>query len=69
MNDEININKKYVTRSGQIARIYTCEAGGTYPVHGAVWEGDHWAVQGWTKTGRYFADKKKSNNDLIEVLK
>lgn len=36
----IDINKKYKTRCGYRAVIYTTEGGGEYPVHGATYDGD-----------------------------
>jgi hypothetical protein len=67
----IDLNKTYKTRDGKSVRIYCVNAGGTYPVHGAVLEIDKkkWCMESWTPEGNYDEDDERPANpyDLIEV--
>ena len=63
---KIEPNKFYRTRNGLQARIYATDAGGTYPIHGAVlYYGAHWIPQTWTREGRQSAVGGREANDLI----
>ena len=67
----IDITKTYTTRSGAPVRIYSTDAGGSYPVHGAVPTFDSeqpWRVENWTAEGLYYCtESDESIFDLVEV--
>lgn len=63
----ISMDKKYTTRDGVPVRIYAVDAGGNYPVHGAVCDGKLWNVSRWTQDGQWTDDGFNSPIDLIEV--
>lgn len=65
----IEMGKKYKTRDGRDVRIYATDAGGSLPVHGAIFDDDssEWCVETWTADGRYFDDGATTGEDLIEV--
>lgn len=69
---KIDINKKYKTKDGREVRIYSANAGGTYPVHGAVLdeysEYDDWVLYSWTINGQYSSGFKHDRHDLVEVV-
>lgn len=52
----ISLNKSYVTKDGRPVRLYAIDAGGEYPVHGAIWREDeqYWESATWTARGKYF---------------
>lgn len=66
----IDYNKRYQTRDGRDVYIYTINAGGTFPVHGAVDQGHgNWAPAAWGTKGQAnaaFRDHSR-NTDLVEV--
>ncbi len=62
----IDPNKKYRTIEGREARIYAVDAGGVFPIHGAVLEGCAWLTRAWTCTGS-FRHGVASCEDLVEV--
>lgn len=62
---EIDINKKYRTRSGLEVRIYATDGCGKTPVHGAVLEKGEWKFAAWSIDGKY--PFPCANYDLIEV--
>ena len=51
----IDINKKYRTRAGQEVRIYATDAGGQWPIHGAVKDDRYlvWIAKSWSEKGQY----------------
>jgi hypothetical protein len=57
---------KYYTRSGEAVRIYATDAGGTYPVHGAVFnsEIEEWVLMSFTSEGR-IATVGASKEDIV----
>ena len=59
----IDMNKKYKTRSGLPVRILCTNAGGKYPIAGLI---DNKSVFQWLPNGRC-AFSSQSDNDLIEV--
>ena len=64
----IDITKKYQTDDGRLVRLYTDEAGGDCPIHGAIWDEEkkYWYTWQWTNDGQsYFF--KKTPSDLVEV--
>lgn len=66
---KIDKNKTYETRDGDKVRIYTTDAGGECPVHGAWWDeaSDSWVNESWSKDGLYYEDDGESDFDLVEV--
>jgi hypothetical protein len=67
----IDKNKEYKTRDGKKVRIYATDAGGLYPIHGAILskEKDFWYKHSWDKNGKYVTEVEEGRNDLIEVKK
>lgn len=65
----ISMDKEYRTRGGEGVRIYSLDAGGERPVHGARWdeESGEWFLLDWTANGRVFTSDYQSPFDLIEV--
>jgi hypothetical protein len=51
------------TRSGADAIIYSMAGGGTYPIHGAVWNGEFWETRTWQIDG-YKYPNDASDEDL-----
>lgn len=58
------------TRNGTPVEIYRTDAGGDYPVLGAIWN-EHskfWGSESWTSLGRYHCrDPHDSGLDLVIV--
>jgi hypothetical protein len=50
----IEVGKKYYLRNGQVAKIYSTEAGGDRPIHGATYneEVGTWLMISFTEEGR-----------------
>lgn len=64
---KISKRKKYRTRSRLPVRIYAVDAGGFYPVHGAVKIDGMWDSFSWDAEG-FFRNKDVLNDlDLIEI--
>ena len=65
----ISKDKTYRTRVGQEVRIYATDAGGLFPIHGAIFNGGIWNGMKWTDDGRcYFSSNFMSTeDDLVEV--
>ena len=62
---KININKKYRSSTGEEVRIYSVDAGGEFPVHGAVRETKNaWFPRTWTADGRTSLNLEH----LVEVI-
>lgn len=59
--------KKYTTRDGRAVRIYATDAGGEYPIHGAIKNGDEWKGCDWSTTGQRHLTIPQTSSDLIEV--
>lgn len=59
--------QEYPMRDGGRARIYVTDAGGEYPIHGAIHrkEKDTWFPMCWAKNGERFSKKKESDYDLM----
>ena len=68
---QIELNKKYKTRDGNAVEIYKIDAGGTYPVIGAVLnpKTKHWECWRWTINGDYSEINALDNTkrNLVEV--
>lgn len=67
-NKKLDWDKPLQTRDGRKVRIYCRDAGGDFPVHGAVCQknGDKWLSRSWTADGIY-AIGYKDPKDLINV--
>lgn len=65
----INVAKEYVTRCGKAVKLYTTDAGGIYPVHGAIEvKLGQWNIQSWTIRGQML-DGVTNAYDLVEKPK
>ena len=62
----IDKNKTYRTRDHREVKIYSTEAGGDCPSHGAVKNHDGWEICSWKENGEV-EDGAASSYDLIEV--
>ena len=67
MTDLIIETGKVKTRDDQEVRIYATDAGGDYPVHGAVKTDHGWESETWTLGGFYYADDPRGGGDLISI--
>jgi hypothetical protein len=69
--DVLDITKNYKTKDGREIRIYSMEAGGNYPIHGAILlsPGNSWSPQSWTSEGNSLAGDRGmgGSTDLVEV--
>ena len=67
----ISKDKNYRTRGGQEVRIYATDAGGLFPVHGAIFQDGTWHGMKWTAEGKtHFTTTSCMVNtvdDLVEV--
>ena len=63
---KIELGKWYRTRDGREVRIYAVDAGGDYPVHGAVLGEEGWQFNSWALDGRW-CPKMTLAVDLVEV--
>jgi len=61
----IDPKKTYRTRDGREVRIYSIDAGGERPVHGATKDREGWCVKSWRADGTYLTHHESVN--LIEV--
>lgn len=63
---EISKDKKYITQDGREVRIYSTDAGGNFPIHGAAKRVDDsvWITYSWDKIGRSIS---MSTSNLVEV--
>ena len=48
----IDEDKIYITRLGMPVRIYATDAGGLFPVHGAIFNDGMWNGMKWTEEGK-----------------
>ena len=65
MTDLILETGKVKARNGCEVRIYATDAGGDYPVHGAVKNNHGWEFETWTLEGFYYADGTQGDQDLV----
>jgi hypothetical protein len=51
----IEVGKKYYLRDGRLVQIYNANAGGEYPIHGAIYnkETKEWSLASFTEPGRF----------------
>ncbi len=65
---KVDMSKKYKTRDGSDVRLYADDAGGRFPIHGAVKRPDDtWARDAWTADGRWTWPGGEGCDDLVEV--
>lgn len=55
---------KYLTRAGTPVKIYSRDAGGSHPIHGAYWDGTRWVLAAWTKEGLVYTGQIR-NLDIV----
>ena len=67
MTDLILKTGKVQTRDGREVRIYATDAGGSYPVHGAVRCGLKWEFKSWLLTGVYSSVADLKAEDLVPI--
>lgn len=65
----ISKDKTYRTRGGKSVRIYASDAGGLFPVHGAILCDDLWIGMKWTADGHTYVGPNVHvrMDDLAEV--
>lgn len=62
---KITMDVKYTTRDGRPVRIYAVDAGGVFPVHGAIHNVENWISHAWTDGGKFTQRDQKHAHDLI----
>lgn len=62
---KIEFGKVYKTCSGEKVRIYAVDAGGAYPVHGAIKIGRSWRAMTWTMDGVMYRDGTGDDRDIV----
>lgn len=62
------VGKEYRTRDGQKARVYATDGRGMFPIHGAIWCGNHWMAAVWTEAGFRGPGNYKDGLDLIPAV-
>ena len=67
MTDLILKTGKVQTRDGREVRIYATDAGGAYPVHGAIKLDHDWAFETWTLSGSYTNTEEDHRYDLTPI--
>ena len=55
---------QYLTRVGTPVKIYSVNAGGDNPIHGAYFSGDRWVLAAWTKEGLVYTGQVR-NLDIV----
>ena len=63
----IDITKKYTTRSGLPVRIYATDGAGQHPIHGAIKYEGGWDDNTWCADGAYTAGDAGGSRSLIPV--
>ena len=63
----ITPNHIYITRNGQMARIYATD-GGSLPIHGAMLHENGWLITHWYADGRADPPGIPDPNDLIREI-
>lgn len=64
---KIEVGKFYKTRDGRKVRIYAMDAGGNYPVHGAILDSDGtWFMENWYGEGLFLkSHEEECHNDIV----
>lgn len=61
-----DISKTYKTRGGKKVKLYLSEAGGAFPVHGAIFRpGNGWDVCCWALTGWRVSPGQAHPDDIL----
>ena len=63
----IDITKKYTTRSGLPVRIYATDGAGQHPIHGAIKYKNGWNDSTWCANGAYTEGYTDGSRSLIPV--
>lgn len=61
---KLEVGKYYKTKNGYKVRIYSTDAGGCYPIHGAIYSNSNigWALGQWTHNG------SNGSNELLNIV-
>lgn len=64
----IEVGKHYKTRNGDRVRIYALDAGGDFPIHGAILGKvtSAWQPCSWAAGGTHLPHGEIADNDLLE---
>lgn len=67
MNNELDFSKpeELQTRDGRAVRIYATDGIGNFPIHGAVFTEEKWAIAVWMKDGSFCSTTFCSQSDLV----
>lgn len=65
----IGMNKRYETRNGAKVRLYCTDGGGSFPIHGAIYDeiGKKWITAQWNEYGNKCGEGGSSKYSLVEV--
>ena len=66
MDIPIETGKTYVTRGRAYAVVYSTNAKGTHPIHGAYWSGNEWYIMAWDFNVRVHAEYP-SASDIVAL--
>lgn len=63
----IEKGKTYLTRDGELVRVYATDGWKRFPIHAAVYSknAEAWLMDQWTASGRAVADGIDHGNDII----
>lgn len=63
----IEKGKTYLTRDGELVRIYATDGCNLYPIHAAVYSknADAWIADQWKKSGRALDESFDHGNDIV----
>lgn len=61
---ELSEGIKYYTRNHTPVVIYTLDAGGDYPIHGAYYNGNEWIPKAWDVGGFHNPDGPRHPMDI-----
>lgn len=65
-NLKIEVGKTYITRNGTKAIIYNINAGGIFPIHGAILVSTgNYSMKSWRHDGKYTNTYNDMNLDII----
>lgn len=65
---EIEVGKFYRLRNGLKARIYAVDGGGSYKIHGAVFDASSpklWWINIWRASGRQDSQNYEHGQDIV----
>lgn len=63
----IEKGKTYLTRDGELVRVYATDGWKRFPIHAAVYSknAEAWIMDQWTASGRAVAEGVDHGNDLV----